>query len=400
METVMAPTVGLREVLTSFGSNYRLEHKLPQQQHKVMYALQHCRTSAMGGRIDRCDHCGHKRIVYNSCRNRHCPQCQGLKQAKWVDKLSATLLPVSYFHLVFTIPSELNRLTLVNQKCLYDILFKAASESLLLLSRDKKYMNVQSGLVAVLHTWGQNLMDHPHLHTIVPSGGWCQTAQCWRASSKKFLIPVKVISAVFKGKFLALLKQAYQQNQLKFEGHIEPLQLKSNFKVLLNLVYAKDWVVYAKKPFKSSTHIVNYLGRYTHRVAISNDRITGIEQDQVLFRWKDYRDYGRIKIMTLPAIEFIRRFLLHVLPKGFCKIRYYGILASRNRNEVLLKCRKTLSHHIAKSKFEGLCWQDTLLVITGIDVLKCPICKKGNMVTTELLLKYRAPPEVLAIFVH
>lgn len=400
METMMAPSTGLREVLASFGSNYRLEHKLPQQQLKAMYALQHCRTAALGGRVESCDHCRHKRILYNSCRNRHCPQCQGLKQAKWVDKLNTTLLPVSYFHLVFTIPSELNRLALVNQKCLYDILFKAASESLLLLSRDEKYLNVQSGLVAVLHTWGQNLMDHPHLHTIVPSGGWCQTAQCWRPSSKKFFIPVKVISAVFKGKFLALLKQAYQQNQLKFEGHIKPLQLKGNFKALLNLVYAKNWVVYAKKPFKSSTHIVNYLGRYTHRVAISNDRITGIEGDQVIFRWKDYRELGRIKSMKLPAAEFIRRFLLHVLPKGFCKIRYYGILASRNRNEVLLKCKKALTYSASKSKLEGLCWQDALLVITGINVLKCPVCKKGNMVTTELLLRYRAPPESTAIFVH
>lgn len=400
METMMAPATGLREVLASFGSNYRLEHKLPQQQLKTMYALQHCRTAALGGRVERCDHCGHKRILYNSCRNRHCPQCQGLKQAKWVDKLNATLLPVSYFHLVFTIPSELNRLALVNQKCLYDILFKAASESLLLLSRDEKYLNLESGLVAVLHTWGQNLMDHPHLHTIVPSGGWCQTAQCWRASSKKFFIPVKVISAVFKGKFLALLKQAYQQNQLKFEGHIKPLQLKGNFKVLLNLVYAKNWVVYAKKPFKSSTHIVNYLGRYTHRVAISNDRISCIEGDQVMFRWKDYREHGRIKSMKLPATEFIRRFLLHVLPKGFCKIRYYGILASRNRNDVLMKCKKTLTYTTSKSKFEGLCWQDALLVMTGIDVLKCPACKKGNMMTTELLLRYRAPPGSATIFVH
>jgi len=323
-----------------------------------------------------------------------------LKQAKWVDKLNNTLLPVSYFHLVFTIPSELNRLALVNQKCLYDILFKAASESLLLLSRDEKYLNLESGLVAVLHTWGQNLMDHPHLHTIVPSGGWCQTAQCWRASSKKFFIPVKVISAVFKGKFLALLKQAYQQNQLKFEGHIKPLQLKGNFKVLLNLVYAKNWVVYAKKPFKSSTHIVNYLGRYTHRVAISNDRISCIEGDQVIFRWKDYRELGKIKSMKLPATEFIRRFLLHVLPKGFCKIRYYGILASRNRNDVLMKCKKTLTYTTSKSKFEGLCWQDALLIMTGIDVLKCPACKKGNMVTTELLLRYRAPPGSATIFVH
>lgn len=400
METMIAPTVGLREVLASFGSNYRLEHKLPEQQHKVMYALQHCRTAALGGRVDRCDHCGHKRIVYNSCRNRHCPLCQGMKQLQWVDKLNATLLPISYFHLVFTIPSELNRLVLVNQGCLYDILFKAASESLLQLSRDKKYLNVQSGLVAVLHTWGQNLMDHPHLHTIVPSGGWCQTAQCWRHGSKKFFIPVKVISSVFKGKFLALLKLAYQQNQLKFEGHIKPLYLKGNFKALLNLLYAKDWVIYAKKPFKSSSHIVNYLGRYTHRVAISNDRIISMEDDQVIFKWKDYRESGRIKTMTLPATEFIRRFMLHVLPKGFCKIRYYGILASRNRNEVLLKCRKTLSYNIAKSKFEGLCWHDALQLITGKDVLNCPVCKKGNMVTTELLLKYRAPPKSATIFVH
>lgn len=399
METIMAPSTGLREVFASFGSNYRLEHKLPEQQLKAMYAIQHCRTAVLGGRVDSCDHCGHKRIVYNSCRNRHCPQCQGMKQAKWVDKLNTTLLPVSYFHIVFTIPSELNRLALVNQKCLYDILFKAASESLLLLSRDKKYMNVQSGLVAVLHTWGQNLMDHPHLHTIVPSGGWCQTAQCWRPSSKKFFIPVKVISAVFKGKFLALLKQAHHQNQLRFDGQIKPLHLKSNFKALLNLVYAKDWVVYAKKPFKNSTHIVNYLGRYTHRVAISNDRITSIEGDQVIFKWKDYREPGRIKSMKLPAAEFIRRFLLHVLPKGFCKIRYYGILASRNRNEVLLKCKKVLAYSTSKSKLTGLSWQDTLLVITGMDVLKCPVCKKGNMVTTELLMRYRAPPGSVEIFV-
>jgi hypothetical protein len=396
----MAPSTGLREVLASFGSSYRLAHKLPEQQLRVMYAIQHCRTAALGGRIDTCDHCGHKRILYNSCRNRHCPLCQGMKQAQWVDKLNTTLLPVSYFHLVFTIPSEINRLALVNQRCLYDILFKAASESLLLLARDKKYMGVQSGLLALLHTWGQNLMDHPHLHTIVPSGGWCQTAQCWRPSPKKFFIPVKVISAVFKGKFLALLKQAYHQNQLKFDGQLKPLQFKGNFKALLNLLYAKDCVVYAKKPFKSSTHIINYLGRYTHRVAISNDRITGIEGDQVIFRWKDYRELGRIKSMKLPATEFIRRFLMHVLPKGFCKIRYYGILASRNRNEVLLKCKKVLAYSTSKSKLEGLCWQDALLVSTGIDVLKCPVCKKGNMATSELLLGYRAPPGPVAIFVH
>jgi hypothetical protein len=314
-----------------------------------------------------------------------------MKQAKWVDKLASTLLPVSYFHIVFTIPSQLNRLALVNQKCIYDILFKAASESVLLLSKDKKYLNAQSGLVAVLHTWGQNLMDHPHLHTLVPAGGWCETAQCWKQGSKKFFIPVKVISAVFKGKFLSFLKDAYHNNQLKFEGEIKPLQLKGNFKKLLNTLYSKNWVVYAKKPFKNASHVIKYLGRYTHRVALSNSRITTIEEGNVIFKWKDYKEKGQQKTMKLTATEFIRRFLLHVLPKGFCKIRYYGIFALRNRNEVLLKCKKTLSYNFQKSKLIGLSWQDALKVTTGIDVTKCTVCKTGNMVTTTLLHRYRAP---------
>lgn len=391
METLISPAPGLREVFALFGGQYRREHKLPAQQLKTMYAIQHCRTAVLGGHIDSCGHCGHKRIVYNSCRNRHCPQCQGMKQAKWVDKLASTLLPVSYFHIVFTIPSELNRLVLVNQKCMYDILFKSASESVLLLSKDKKYLNAQSGLVAVLHTWGQNLMEHPHLHTLVPAGGWRKTAQCWKSSSKKFLIPVKVISAVFKGKFLSLLKQAYQQNRLKFEGEIKSLQLKSNFKKLLDILYSKAWVIFAKKPFKNANHVIKYLGRYTHRVALSNSRITAIEGDNVIFKWKDYKNKGQQKTMKLTAPEFIRRFLLHVLPKGFCKIRYYGIFALRNRKEVLLKCKKTLAYTTQKSKLTGLSWQDALKITTGINVHKCPVCKTGNMITTALLEKCRAP---------
>lgn len=391
MESVISPSPGLGDVFSLFGGQYRREHKLPTQQLKTMYAIQHCRTAVMGGHIDTCDHCEHKRIAYNSCRNRHCPQCQGMKQAKWVDKLASTLLPVSYFHIVFTIPSQLNRLALVNQKCMYDILFKAASESVLLLSKDKKYLNAQSGLVAVLHTWGQNLMDHPHLHTLVPAGGWCETAQCWKQGSKKFFIPVKVISAVFKGKFLSFLKDAYHNNQLKFEGEIKPLQLKGNFKKLLDTMYSKDWVVYAKKPFKNASHVIKYLGRYTHRVALSNSRITAIEEGNVIFKWKDYKEKGQQKTMKLTATEFIRRFLLHVLPKGFCKIRYYGIFALRNRNEVLLKCKKTLSYNFQKSKLTELSWQHALKVTTGIDVTKCTVCKTGNMVTTALLQRYRAP---------
>jgi hypothetical protein len=299
---------------------------------------------------------------------------------------------VRYFHIVFTLPAELNRLALVNQKCLYDMIFRAASETLLMLARDEKYLDVETGLVAVLHTWGQNLMDHPHLHVIVPAGGWSHTAQCWKASRKKFFIPVKVISAVFRGKFLAMLRQAFDGGQLKFEGEIKPLALKGNFKRLLNELYKKDWVVFAKKPFKNATHIINYLGRYTHRVAISNQRLTGITEDEVSFSWKDYKDRSKQKVMTLSGHEFIRRFLLHILPKGFCKIRYYGIFASRNKKTALNRCKKSIGFAVAKSKLAGLGWKEALKMLSGIDVTVCPVCKKGKMVTVKEFKGGRAPP--------
>ena len=392
MESFHTSPTEVADIFALFANQYKREHKLPLQHSKAMFAIENCRTSVLGGHIDDCDSCSHKRISYNSCRNRHCPKCQGLNRIKWIDKLSSSLLPVRYFHIVFTIPSELNRLVLVNQKCLYDILFKAAAESLLMLAKDQKYLDAHTGLVAVLHTWGQNLMEHPHLHTIVPAGGWNETTQYWKASRKTFFIPVKVISAVFKGKFLSLLKQAYFNKQLKFEGEISSLQLKNNFKLLLDLLYGKQWVVYAKKPFQNATHIINYLGRYTHRVAISNQRIEGIDGDSIAFKWKDYKDHSKQKTMKLHAMEFIRRFLLHVLPKGFCKIRYYGIFASRNRKTVLTLCRKALGYRISKSKFTGLSWQESLQLISGINVHVCPVCKKGKMTTIAILKGYRGPP--------
>ena len=395
METFHTSHMEVSDAFAFFGEQYRSEHKLSFQQSRTMFAIEHCRTSVLGGHVDGCDSCGHKQISYNSCRNRHCPKCQGLSRIKWIDKLSSGLLPVRYFHIVFTIPSELNRLALVNQKCLYDILFKAASESLLMLAKDQKYLNADTGLVAVLHTWGQNLTEHPHLHTIVPAGGWSNIAGYWKASRKKFFIPVKVISSVFKGKFLAFLKQAYYNGQLKFEGEIKPLELKIAFKQLLDTLYNKDWVVYAKKPFKNASHIIEYLGRYTHRVAISNSRITGMDKDSVSFKWKDYRDNGRQKIMKLPGKEFIRRFLLHILPKGFCKIRYYGIFASRNKKTILTQCCKALGYRKSKSKFAGLSWQESLLLVSGIDVQVCPVCKKGQMTAIVTLNGYRGPPNAI-----
>lgn len=387
----IAQPVELSDVFSLFGPMYRKTHKLPAQHRKVMFAVENCRSAVLGGHIDSCDKCGHKRISYNSCRNRHCPKCQNLNKEKWIEKLSCTLLPVKYFHIVFTIPSELNRLCLVNQKYLYDILFKSASETILMLTKDKKHLGALSGLVAVLHTWGQNLVEHPHLHTMVPAGGWSEMNGYWKRSKKNYLIPVKVLSKVFRGKFLAMLKRCYESNVLKFEGEIKSLSQKENFRTLLDLLYKKEWVVFSKAPFKNVSGIIKYLGNYSHRIAISNKRIQTIEGDSVLFSWKDYKDGNKRKTMALNANEFIRRFLLHVLPPGFCKIRYYGLLASRNRKSTLLKCKKAMAIKEHKSRFEGLEWHDVLKIVTGFDVLACPCCKKGKMVAVGLFSGKRHP---------
>ena len=338
----------------------------------------------MGGHADQCDQCGHLRFFYNSCRNRHCPQCQGIKRAKWVDKLACDLLPVQYFHIVFTIPEEINPIALINQQVLYDILFKAASETVLTLAKEPKYLNSLTGMVTILHTWGQNLMFHPHLHTMVPAGGWNDAGQKWNPSRRKFFIPVRVVSALFRGKFLSFLKEAFKEQKLTFAGSITQLKSKKSFNALLTALYKKDWVVYAKKPFKNSSHIINYLGRYSHRIAISNSRIREVEGDLVTFSMKDYRD-GKKKMIQLNATEFIRRFLLHVLPKGFCKIRYFGLFATRNRTTLLEPCRKAMGKAKVVSMFSGMTWQQILQLVTGKDVDLCPACQSGRMTTTITL---------------
>ena len=299
----------------------------------------------MGGYADRCDQCG---------------------------------------HIVFTIPSELNSIALMNPAIVYDILFKASSETLLTLSKDRKYLNSVTGMVAILHSWGQNLMHHPHLHTMVPAGGWNERAQKWHASRRKFFVPVRVLSALFKGKFLFYLKKAYSDKELIFAGSIDHLKTKRDFNDLVSSLYRKDWVVYTKKPFRNSAQIINYLGRYSHRVAIANSRIKSIEGDQVTFSMKDYRD-GRKKMITLQTTEFIRRFLLHVLPKNFCKIRYYGLFATRNRTTVLARCRKAMGKIKCESRFTGLTWQQQLLIATGKNIDVCPVCQTGRMTQTLTL---------------
>jgi hypothetical protein len=372
---------GVGGIIRQYGQQFRQHCNMSPVQQKVFFAIKNCRTSLMGGHADQCDQCGHTRYFYNSCRNRHCPQCQGLKRAKWVDKLACDLLPVQYFHIVFTIPSEINSLALINPAIVYDILFKAATEALLTLSKDQKYLNSLTGIVAILHSWGQNLMYHPHLHTMVPAGGWNEQQQKWHASRKKFFIPVRVVSALFKGKFLFYLKKAYCDQELTFAGSINQLKIRRNFNDLVTSLYQKNWVVFTKKPFRNSSQIINYIGRYSHRVAIANSRIKSIEGDQVTFSMKDYRD-GKQKTIQLQSTEFIRRFLLHVLPKSFCKIRYYGLFATRNRNTVLSRCRKVMGKSKIVSRFTGLTWQQQLRLITGKDIDVCPVCQKGKMMLT------------------
>ena len=337
---------------------------------------------SMGGHAEQCDLCGHTRVFYNSCRNRHCPQCQGLKRAKWVEKLACDLLPVPYFHIVFTIPDQLNPIALINQQVVYDILFKAASETITTLVKQPKYLHSDTGMVAILHTWGQNLMFHPHLHTMVPAGGWNKEQQTWHASRRKFFIPVRVVSEMFRGKFLFYLKQAFKEGLLSFFGTISGLKSSRNFNILLTVLYKKGWVVFTKKSFKNSAHIINYLGRYSHRVAIANNRILSIEEGMITFTMKDYRD-GNRKPLRIQATEFIRRFLLHVLPKGFCKIRYYGLFATRCRGTILEKCRISLGKAKLISKFADKTWQQLLEMVTGIKVDICPQCKNGQMITVS-----------------
>jgi hypothetical protein len=361
-----------------------------------MRAIEICRTQELGGHVDECDTCGAIRISYNSCRNRHCPKCQFLKKERWLEERKEDLLPVEYFHVVFTIPEKLNPLALRNQRLFYNILFRSVSKTLTELSRDPKLLGAQIGFICILHTWGQNLMDHPHLHCIVTGGGLSLDGKRWVSCRKGFFLPVKVISRLFKGKFLNYLKRSYQSEELKLPGDISQLQQSERFAVFLKDLYAREWVVYCKPPFEGPEMVLQYLGRYTHRIAIGNHRIIKIKDGKASFLWRDYSDGNRNKIMSLDVFEFIRRFLLHVLPDRFVKIRYYGLLGNRNRKAMLNQCRRLLGicNNETGNKDVPETWQEFLLRVCGIDLIKCPFCKKGRMVRTEVILPERCkvPP--------
>jgi hypothetical protein len=353
----------IQEIFDEYGAEYCQSHALSPEQGKAMRAITDCRTARLGGHIDVCPACGYIRPSYNSCRNRHCPKCQAFAKERWIENQKYDLLGVVYFHVVFTVPAELHPLFFCCDRAMYNLLFRAVAETLSQLASDRKYLGARIGFTSVLHTWGQNLSFHPHIHSIVPAGGLTQVMQ-WRNSRKKFFIPVKALSRKFRGKFLALLRQAPE-----FAGKLE--------QAVIDSCYRKEWVVYCKPPFKDAACVVEYLGRYTHRVAISNSRILSVSDGKVSFRWRDYKDGGRWKIMSLTAGEFIRRFLLHALPKGFMKIRHYGILGNRDKDKRLKFCKLLTGTRITEKLV--LSSEELLRKICGHDPRLCPACGQGRI---------------------
>jgi hypothetical protein len=361
----------LADIFRSHGESYRRTHFLPASQRKVMRAVSVCRTQELGGHLKQCDTCGFEHPSYNSCRNRHCPKCQSLAKAKWLEKQNSELLPVGYFHLVFTLPHVLNGLILADKKILLALLFKAVSETLLEFGRSR--LGGQVGFITVLHTWNQTLKDHFHLHCLVPAGALSLDHSRWIGARPNFLFPVTALSQVFRGKFLDLLQRACEKGKIPAANN----EIKASRQ--------KSWVVYAKKPFGSPQTVLDYLGRYTHRVALSNDRIVKVENGQVTLSYRDRKDGDRKKTIPLEAHEFIRRFLLHVLPEGFMRIRHFGFLANRSKKQALTQCRKLLEANTASLQSPSESAKDLLLRITGIDLSRCPSCHNGTMIVVAEL---------------
>lgn len=377
----------LADIFASHREAFLMHHKLTPVQQKAFDDIMECRTAIFGGHRTQCDHCGHIRQAYNSCRNRHCPKCQYIKKERWVDKVM-TRLPVDRnFHVVFTVPASLHRLFLLNQADAYDLLFKAAGKTLSQCAKNPDFLGAQPGAVAILHTWGQNLSYHPHIHMIVPAGGLSEDQMEWVPAHKNFFVPVKALSMVFRGILCRLLEQAVASEEIRLPDETP------HFSHLKQQCYAKKWVVYCEKPFSNSTQLVKYLGNYTHRVAISNQRILEHTDAKVSFGYKDYKAAGIQRIMKLDAIEFIRRFMQHILPSGFCKIRYFGIMAICNMKTKLSNCFDLLDTLPPIPALEGLPALDVWRNLTGQDPLLCPQCRQGRMIPVVMLLtgEARAP---------
>jgi len=386
--------VELADIFNQYGESYCQSHQLSMEQHKVLNAVRNCRTKALGGHVLQCDQCGELSNAYNSCRNRHCPKCQILAQARWLQAREKELLPVEYFHVVFTIPHELNGLAGYNQALLYNTLFKAAWHAIDTSGRDEKWLGGQMGMQAFLHTWSQNLGQHIHLHCLIPGGALTQAGE-WQPSKPDFLFPVKVLSKLFRGTFVSLLRKAFEKGEFQFKGSIGSLREPKAFTKLLDELMKKSWNVYAKKPFNGAKGGLSYLGRYVKRIAISNNRILSCADGKVRFRWRDYAHQNKKKIMTLDADEFIRRFLIHVLPRGFIKNRTFGFLANTCKKKKIKLIKTALNlpqSEPVEEKAESAA--EIMLRLTGIDIELCSVCKKGKLRNIRDILSFKQDQEV------
>jgi hypothetical protein len=388
------PALELATLFRAHGAVYRKAHRLSLEQLRVMRAIEICRTAALGGHKDQCGQCGHIRLSYNSCRNRHCPKCQNSARAKWLADRKGELLPVEYFHVVFTLPQQIADIAFYNAEAVYDLLFHAASETLLTIGRDPQHLGADIGFFAVLHTWGQNLLHHPHLHCVVPGGGVSPSEERWIACRPGFFLPVRVLSRLFRRLLLEGLQRLRRKRRLHFFGNVLGLEHDQAWEQSMESLGRTEWVVYAKPPFGGPQQVIEYLGRYTHRVAISNQRLLDIADGQVKFRWKDYRQGHKRKsrTMTLAADEFIRRFLIHVLPPGFQRIRHFGFLANCHRKRRLPIVRRLVCSTATELLPDGSRCKQMLAEMPALfSPWVCHQCRSDAMRPIELLPAYRWP---------
>jgi hypothetical protein len=374
------------DVFRHHGETYRQHHgaSLSTAQRRAMTAIELCRTAALG---EQCDSCGHQRVWYNSCRSRSCPKCQSLARAQWLENRQAELLNTQYFHVVFTVPHEIAAIALQNRTEVYDILFRAAADTLRKIAADPTHLGADIGFFGILHTWGSNLSHHPHLHFVIPGGGISPDGTRWIACRPGFFLPVRVLSRLFRGLFLNYLQKAFSAAKLRFVTTLQHLSERLAFLRYLAPVRAAEWVVYAKRPFAGPQQVLDYVGRYTHRIAISNNRLVSLHDNKVRFRWKDYRNGNNHGTVTLSADEFIRRFLLHVPPVGFRRIRYYGFLCNRYRDAKLARCRELLGMpaNPAPARRQPDDYRDHYEAVVGASLKECPVCRRGYMVVRELI---------------
>ena len=373
----------LADIFRRCGADYRRRYQPNAAQRRVMAAIEACRTPALGGHVAACNRCGGRVHHYHSCCNRHCPKCQTLAKERWIEARQSDILAVPHFHLVFTLPHGLNPLLQGNPRPLYSVLFKAAADTLLRFGRDPHWIGGEIGITLVLHSWGQTLGQHVHVHGLVTAGGLADDGS-WKPARQRFLFPVKALSKVFRGAYLDGLARLRRRGEIDFAGTTAPLADDQGFQRFLAVLRRRDWVVYAKRPLAGPQQVLGYLGRYTHRVALSNDRLLALEDGKVAFHWRDYRDGSKRKVMHLEAHEFIRRFLLHVLPRGFMRIRHYGLFANRHRSEKLAQCRRQLGQDKPEPREEESL-EDVMRRLTGRDIHACPVCGKGRLHIVETL---------------